>query len=926
MAQHLRFPQQDRYPQFNLGDLSPGSLDSITMPAYGRPASTNLRTFAPYASMPTQAQGTGEIMATLNAFASGHNQQAGTQSQGLHPLSQFMHEQGPWVPPNLVPSRGDTAKGQPAGVSFNQSFANFNGFRSVAPPSEADTVSQSVGGIFSDSGYESMRRSVGNPSNYGDADQGFETQHLISSFQGMASVSSQDGARKREARGQRTSVGQPNAKTMICPGCNALVKTNSELKKHQARHNKPFKCDVSGCPKATEGFSTNNDLERHRRCVHRLRIGSESVYRCDLDQCKDKPKDWPRQDNFRQHLRRKHNLENVDLTPFTFRSSSPPEFSGFRSSEDVATEEGAAMSSDAASQPLWAGLDRTHIDPSNLINRDAGFSQAGNLVPYPGHPPSAEGDFASSRAEESQYLGQDIPNATSLHLDMEPTLSNLSMPRSSQEERASATQSYSGDNQPTCIAPDVLSHGRTGVGSLRSLNSQAQPTEVVDLEVEDSYELPRQEDAKSEQDEVESSVADGMDVDDEPMQDFASEDGADSEDDEALNDVSDIQSNLLRDTGAQYSADDEVHIKPSPSQVQLIVDTPRPVDLDDERQASAIIQSLIKKGKLGEILKKFGYSAPESADVKEEKLPANFSTASDNGRGRVKCEDCHKTFVRRCELKKHMKRHAKPYACTFAKCVKKFGSKNDWKRHENSQHFQLEIWRCAEKAVDRPDQQECGKVCHRRESLKSHLERDHGIQDLGVLDKKLTDCRMGRNFESRFWCGFCQKTIEPTGKGGPAHSERFDHIDDHFNGRGGLPKADIRDWKHVDTDPVESPRSSPDKGASSFRESGRRSPTPSSSVTRSSGSNPRKRVHGRDEDCDASSSRAKRLRNGRASGSKEAFWECCFCRNSVGRVGITDQCVNGNDCDHMRCDNCEVFEGENIVEPEPEVLLQSRQV
>ncbi|SPQ22117.1 f72d3149-c9f4-4cd5-aaff-37bdd8237933 [Thermothielavioides terrestris] len=32
--------------------------------------------------------------------------------------------------------------------------------------------------------------------------------------------------------------------------------------------------------------------------------------------------------------------------------------------------------------------------------------------------------------------------------------------------------------------------------------------------------------------------------------------------------------------------------------------------------------------------------------------------------------------------------------------------KNDWKRHENNQHFQLEIWRCAEKAsgAAAPDQ------------------------------------------------------------------------------------------------------------------------------------------------------------------------------------------------------------------------------
>jgi hypothetical protein len=90
-------------------------------------------------------------------------------------------------------------------------------------------------------------------------------------------------------------------------------------RKHQARHSKPFKCNIPGCSKAIEGFSTNNDLDRHKKCVHRLLSGVETVYRCDLGQCRGKPKDWPRQDNFRQHLKRKHNLDNLDLNRFMFR-------------------------------------------------------------------------------------------------------------------------------------------------------------------------------------------------------------------------------------------------------------------------------------------------------------------------------------------------------------------------------------------------------------------------------------------------------------------------------------------------------------------------------------------------------------------------------------------------------------------------------
>lgn len=215
--------------------------------------------------------------------------------------------------------------------------------------------------------------------------------------------------------------------------------------------------------------------------------------------------------------------------------------------------------------------------------------------------------------------------------------------------------------------------------------------------------------------------------------------------------------------------------------------------------------------------------------------------------------------------RKHQKRHARPYACTFAKCSKTFGSKNDWKRHETSQHCQLEIWRCDEDSADRPGE-ECGKACHRRESLRSHLEKDHGIREHEALEKKLADCRMGRNFESRFWCGFCRKIIEPAGKAGPAHGERFDHIDSHFNGRG-VPKADIKDWKYVDADPLDPP-DSPGRG-------------------RPGSGRSRKRLHGSDD-----SAEPVRSKRAKGSGSQREFFWTCVC--SIPRILPPDHQRDGH--------------------------------
>ncbi|AEO62389.1 uncharacterized protein THITE_2106500 [Thermothielavioides terrestris NRRL 8126] len=672
-------------------------------------------------------------------------------------------------------------------------------------------------------------------------------------------------------------------------------------RKHQARHKKPFKCDIEGCQKETEGFSTSNDLDRHKRCVHKLLKPGEVVYRCDLGSCKDKEKDWPRQDNFKQHLKRKHDLEGVDLSRFIFRSSDAADPTDPGASETFSGDTSAVANSDAASS--WLGLDHAHVSPASLTTRIPSFAQTGGMTQFPRNPVMEERDFTLPRAVDSSRL------SGSAGLEVGPVLSDAGIPQvSARGEIAPAIDTLSRVGDPAWVAPDSLSQTQPETRAFGPQLPEASPRQVAELEVDDEGPDVAAEDAQSERAEAESAVPDEMELDN-PAQDSMSEDNLhdpDSEDDGPSDSTTDGQADLLRDTGAQYSSVDGVHLKSPSTEMQLAADAPRPIDLDDESQASAVLRSLMEKGMLGKLLKEVGYRAAEEAETKakEQRPPANSSAPSDGSRVN-KCQDCPKTFVRRCELKKHQKRHARPYACTFAKCDKTFGSKNDWKRHENSQHFQLEIWRCAEKASGAAAaDQECGKVCHRRESLKSHLERDHGIHDPATLERKLADCRMGRNFESRFWCGFCQKTIEPTGKGGPAHSERFDHIDDHFNGRG-VPKADIKDWKHVDTDPLESSSSSPDGGSPGRgrRDGSARGGRPEWVHVPRSASGFRKRPHSSGRDGEASS-RAKRAKNGRG-GKRDTWWSCCSCK-MYWSLALTNKCMDP--CNHDHCSACEIFE------------------
>lgn len=137
-----------------------------------------------------------------------------------------------------------------------------------------------------------------------------------------------------------------------------------------------------------------------------------------------------------------------------------------------------------------------------------------------------------------------------------------------------------------------------------------------------------------------------------------------------------------------------------------------------------------------------------------------------------------------------MKRHEKPYGCTYKTCHKMFGSKNDWKRHESSQHFQMESWNC--------DYQGCDKVLPRRELFKTHLQHDHEEKDSQIIENKLESCRLGRHCDPRFWCGFCDQFIEIKEKVVNSWTKRCDHIDNHLFGKDGLEKKTMANWCYLE--------------------------------------------------------------------------------------------------------------------------------
>ena len=198
------------------------------MSAQPPPADANMQAFiSHYAPLPPRAPGFGEPMPGVQSFARSHaSQPPYVQNQGLEPMLQFLQNpEGPWTSLNLQTAPGDLAKRHQAVVFSNHAFQSYGTFRNP-PPSEADTISQSVAGIMSDSGYGSMaKQSVGVPSVCGDGDQSME---LIRPFQAMGRDSSAPNSELGQRRGTI-----PAARVFTCldPTCHrAEFKTRSELK------------------------------------------------------------------------------------------------------------------------------------------------------------------------------------------------------------------------------------------------------------------------------------------------------------------------------------------------------------------------------------------------------------------------------------------------------------------------------------------------------------------------------------------------------------------------------------------------------------------------------------------------------------------------------------------------------------------------
>lgn len=129
--------------------------------------------------------------------------------------------------------------------------------------------------------------------------------------------------------------------------------------------------------------------------------------------------------------------------------------------------------------------------------------------------------------------------------------------------------------------------------------------------------------------------------------------------------------------------------------------------------------------------------------------------------------------------RKHMKRHTRPYSCTFPGCHSRHGSRSDWKRHEETQHPLQDYWKCT---VPSSDGIRCFADFASEVELQHHLVVKHRMPAMQITPELCEHMHLGATKSGRFWCSFCQEIMTRDSQSiDDLRETRLQHIGDHFD-------------------------------------------------------------------------------------------------------------------------------------------------
>ncbi|KAF3403912.1 hypothetical protein F1880_010276 [Penicillium rolfsii] len=90
-----------------------------------------------------------------------------------------------------------------------------------------------------------------------------------------------------------------------CKAAPPTFRRPSEWNKHMDKHDRPYKCYEPGCNKI-HGFTYTGGLLRHQREVHKKNDDTKKPLMCPYADCNRSANGFTRQENLREHLRRRH--------------------------------------------------------------------------------------------------------------------------------------------------------------------------------------------------------------------------------------------------------------------------------------------------------------------------------------------------------------------------------------------------------------------------------------------------------------------------------------------------------------------------------------------------------------------------------------------------------------------------------------------
>ncbi|MBA7493097.1 hypothetical protein ES702_03652 [subsurface metagenome] len=506
----------------------------------------------------------------------------------------------------------------------------------------------------------------------------------------------------------------------------------------------------------SKSFGTVNDLARHRKGVHGLLELGEKIFRCKVEGCAVASKIWPRRDNFASHLKRMHynnneakTNENVDK----FEELYDPDIHGPLDSVkvgkggSVGQRSKSIQGSSSPAQPArHASMSNTSMAQQTFMS---GMTGQGGIIFNQYDGGMASGVSESLASSMMMQQGIQTPSAFAGmggHASLGVSSQLLQPPYHGSMKR---NMGRPGNARTAPPNPDNLSRQKR---EMRELDQDIQQPPLNGNPLEDLI-----------------SVGQGLGVghsgtiDPSILSNTSSQDGTID-----LN----ATSHGSRPDLDPGKALEEMLKKLSPEQRKVLRSLNPEARAEFFNKVEQVDESDQDQGSQRSVTKP---STKKKADG-EKTLKCNhwIKEKGDTGKGLVQCSA---KFSLQSELNKHRKRHDKRFGCTFDNCYSEFGTKWEWKRHEQSQHIQNEAWRCRQ--MD--GKKSCQELFNDQKKFEEHLIQEHSYKsDTKEMTKEMDECHLLKKWLGSYWCGYCKRVVQSQKDyGKDMDNERVEHIGSH---------------------------------------------------------------------------------------------------------------------------------------------------